>query len=206
MRKLLPRSSPIGLSPVMPTVTPDLPKDPSRPVAPPSGKPPLMASSHLIHAPFASAETPPVSLAPSAPAIAPAVLKTAPSAGPPAAPPPLQWEPWQHVNRGSPLLAPQQLKSQAMNLRSGRVVGGAFKGLLNTLTCFGALLANVPVMGMAKDFVGQPRTHSALASFCGKTCTFDTMASFSYKAAMLLHSNWKPRRIRTQTALVLGRH
>ena len=122
----------------MPPVTPDLPKDPSRPVAPPSGKPPSMASSSLIHAPSAPADAPPASLAPSAPAIAPAVPRTAPPAVPPAAsppaPPPLQREPQQHVNRGSPPSAPRQLRSQAMKLRSGRTVGRSFKGLLNTLT------------------------------------------------------------------------
>ena len=171
----------------MPPVNPDLPKDPSRPVALPSGKPPSMASSFLIPAPSASVDAPPASLAHSSPVITAAVPRTAPPAVPPAAsllaPPHLQRKPRQHVNRGSPLLAPQQLRSQAIKLQSGRTVGGSFKGLLITLTCFSALLANESVMSMAKDFVGQPRAYSILASFCGETCTFDNVDFFSYKAA-----------------------
>ena len=78
-----------------------------------------------------------------------------------------------------------------MKLRSGRTVGGSFKGLLNTLTCFSALLANEPVMNMAKDIVGQPRAYSALASFCGETCTFDNVDFFSYQAATASKSKAK---------------
>ena len=53
------------------------------------------------------------------------------------------------------------------------------------------MLANESVMSMAKDFVGQLKAYSTLASFCGETCTFDGIDFFSYKAATASKSEAK---------------
>ena len=96
--------------------------------------------------------------------------------------------------RGSSINAPpvkRELRSSSKITRSGRAYPARVRGLFNTLTCFAAVLCKEPVMSLAKEFVGAPAAHAALAGFDAVTATYDSVDFMSFQAATKAKSKSK---------------
>jgi len=135
----------------------DLPKESSKPVVE-TVPPPIVAPTTV--------EFPAVKQAPPTAAVPPV--------------PTTRTGPVRKQREHKPKASPRSTRNNpvGMKLRSGAV-----KGLLNTLVCFTAYLANEPLMALAQDAVGRPAAYAALAGFDAATTTFDSVDYFSYQAA-----------------------
>jgi hypothetical protein len=153
-----------------PPMAADLPNNPLPPV------PSMLPGEHSVTP--APMQEPPV---PSAPTETPAVAPQQPQQQQRE-----QRAPTRQPSRGrNNPGAVRQLRSENMKLRSGKTVSGAVKGLLNTLTCFVALLNADPVMTMAKDLVGLQAAIPFTRGFDGITGTFDEVDPISFNVAQV---------------------